>query len=511
MVVKDRTPDLYTALLAILFWVVVPTRSSSSEPGSLGMFEDQADVGGPLANPGSAAYDAQNQAYTIQGSGANMWSDRDEFHLVWKRMKGDFILVTRAQFVGQGVEAHRKIGWIVRSGLDSSSPHVSAAVHGDGLTALQFRRTRGGVTEEVRSSVQGPDVIQLERRGSTYTLSVARFGDPLMSEQVSDLALGDDVYVGLFVCAHNKDVVEKAVFHNVRITVPAKDGFVPYRDYIGSDIEILDVDTGDRRIIHTSPDSLQAPNWTPDGKALIYNSNGRLYRLDLATKTATIIDTGLATSNNNDHLLSFDGKWLGISHHSQEDGGRSNVYIVPTQGGQPRRITANGPSYLHGWSPDGRSLIYNGERDGEFDIYTISIDGGEETRLTDAKGLDDGSEYTPDGRSIYFNSSRTGTMQIWRMRPDGSDPGQVTHDEYHNWFPHVSPDGKQIAFLSFSKDVAPTDHPFYQQVMIRMMPVAGGRPKAIAYVYGGQGTINVPSWSPDSRRLAFVSNTDRGR
>jgi TolB protein len=495
------------AFMAILFWVVVPTRSSFSQPSPLGMFEGQADVGQVL-HPGTATYDAQGQEYTIQGSGTNMWFDQDEFHLEWKRLKGDFILSTSARFVGKGVEAHRKIGWIVRTSLDPNSPHINAVVHGDGLTALQFRRTRGGATEEVRSSIQGPDVIQLERKGSTYIMSVARFGDPFATEKISDLALSDEIYVGLFVCAHNKDVVEKGVFRNVRITVPAKDGFVPYQDYIGSHIEILDVNNGDRKIIFSSPNSLQAPNWTPDGKALIYNSNGCLYRLNLDTGTPTVIDTGPATSNNNDHVLSFDGKWLGISHHGQDDGGKSIIYTLPVQGGQPKRITAKGPSYLHGWSKDGRSLIYTGQREGEFDIYKISVEGGQETRLTDAKGLDDGSEYTPDGKTIYFNSTRTGTMQIWRMKPDGRDPEQVTKDEYNNWFPHVSPDGKQVVFLSFSKDVSPTDHPFYKQVYIRLMPITGGQSKVIAYVYGGQGTINVPSWSPDSRKVAFVSNTD---
>jgi TolB protein len=384
-------------------------------------------------------------------------------------------------------------------------------VHGDGLTALQFRRTRGGATEEVRSTLQAPDVIQLERKGSTYIMSVARFGDLFATSQVSDLALGDEVYVGLFVCAHNKDVVEKGVFRNVRITVPAKPDFVPYRDYLGSNLEILDVDSGDLKTIHRAPGSIQAPNWTQDGKTLIYNSSGRLYRFDLATGTPGVIDTGPATNNNNDHVLSFDGKRLGISNHSQEDGGVSIVYTLPIGGGQPKRITAKGPSYLHGWSPDGRFLIYTGERNAEFDIYRISAEGGEETRLTNAKGLDDGSEYAPDGKTIWFNSSRTGSMQLWRMNPDGSNPQQVTSDDYNNWFPHVSPDGKRIVFLSFSKDVSPTDHPFYKHVYIRMMPVSGGESKVIAYLYGGQGTINVPSWSPDSKKIAFVSNTDMGK
>jgi Tol biopolymer transport system component len=339
-------------------------------------------------------------------------------------------------------------------------------------------------------------------------MSVARMGEPFSSEEVTDLALGDEVYVGLFVCSHNADVVERATFDNVRVVVPAKDDFVPYRDYIGSRLEVLEVATGARRVVYSAPGSLQAPNWTADGKALIYNSDGRLYRFDLAKGTPTLVDTGTATHNNNDHVLSFDGKWLAISNHSEADANASIAYVVPATGGEPRRVTPKGPSYVHGWSPDGKHLVYTGERDGAFDIYRIAVAGGDEVRLTTANGLDDGPEYTPDGSRIYFNSVRSGLMQIWRMRPDGSGQEQVTDDGFNNWFPHVSPDGRTIVFLSFERDVSPGDHPFYKQVYIRAMPVGGGMPKVLAYVYGGQGTINVPSWSPDGRRIAFVSNTD---
>jgi Tol biopolymer transport system component len=282
---------------------------------------------------------------------------------------------------------------------------------------------------------------------------------------------------------------------------------VPYRDYIGSNLETVSVATGERRVLHTSKGSLQAPNWTTDGRALVYNSDGRLYRFDLASRDATLIDTGFATANNNDHVLSFDGRTLGISHHSADDGGRSVVYTVPVTGGVPRRVTPNSPSYLHGWSPDGRQLVYTGERGGEFDIYRIPAEGGEEERLTTASGLDDGSEYSPDGQWIYFNSARTGRMQIWRMRPDGSNQEQLTRDDFNNWFPHLSPDGRSVALLSYGPDVAPDDHPFYRQVYLRLMRPDGSGLRVLAYLYGGQGSINVPSWSPDSSQLAFVSNT----
>jgi TolB protein len=501
---KNRISS-FKVMLAIIGLFIPPVSFPQPEP--LGIFDRQDDIG-KISKPGSATYDAENQEYTIQGSGDNMWFDHDAFHFVWKRMKGDFILTTRARFIGEGVEAHRKIGWLVRSSLDSDSAHVNAAVHGDGLTSLQFRRAKGGLTEEVKSSLTGADVIQLERKGDAYTMSVARFGGPFVTQKIWDLKLGSEVYAGLYVCSHNNGVIEKALFRDVRITVPAREGFVPYRDYIGSNLETLAIDTGNRKIIYRSHESIQAPNWTPDGKALIYNSGGRLYRFDLARKIPVAIDTGFATSNNNDHVLSFAGGMIGISHHSKEDQNKSIIYTLPVQGGTPKRVTAKGPSYLHGWSPDGKFLIYTGERDAEFDIYKISAEGGEETRLTTAKGLDDGSEYSPDGKYIYFNSARTGSMQIWRMKQDGSDQQQITSDEYNNWFPHISPDGKWIVFLSFSKEVAPDDHPFYKQVYLRLMSVEGGKPRVIAYVYGGQGTINVPSWSPDSKQVAFVSNTD---
>jgi TolB protein len=488
------------------------TVGTPAQQSSLGLFQGETDVG-QVTRRGSVTYDAGGEQYTIAGSGANMWFDRDAFHFVWRRIQGNFILTARAQFNGPGVEPHRKFGWSVRSGLESGSPHVTAAVHGDGLVALQFRRATGAATEEIRSPVPGADIVQLERHGDRYILSVARFGDTLTAVRLADLPLGDSVYVGLFVCSHNDTVVERAAFRDVRITAPARDSFVPYQDYIGSNLEILDVATGDRTIVYRSPESLQGPNWTKDGKALLYNSNGLLYRFDLAARQPAVLNTGYATSNNNDHVLSFDGRTLGISHHSSADHNASIVYTVPLEGGTPRRVTKLGPSYLHGWSPDGKFLVYTGQRGGEFDVYRISAEGGDETRLTSAPGLDDGPEYSPDGEYIYFNSVRSGTMQIWRMRADGSAQEQVTSDQYNNWFPHVSPDGRWIVFLSFMKDVAPNDHPFYKHVYLRLMPAAeGGRSaRVVGYVYGGQGTINVPSWSPDSRRVAFVSNSDLRR
>lgn len=468
----------------------------------VGAFDQHGDIG-PVKIPGSASYDPATEEYRLQASGANMWLGKDEFHFAWKKLKGDFIIQAKVEFVGEGVDPHRKLGLMVRANLEPGSPHVNVSRHGDGLTSLQFRRSAGADTEETRSEVNGPDVLQLERKGDTYTMSVARFGDVYSSKQLSDVKLGDEAYVGIYLCSHNPDVSEKAILRNVRLIRPARDAFVPYREYIGSQVELLDVETGARRIVHSVADSIQAPNWTSDGKRLIMNRNGRIYSFDLASSTISTIDTGSLVTNNNDHALSFDGKMLGLS-----GGQPSRVYTVPVGGGTPTQVTPVGPSYLHGWSPDGRFLAFTGQRNGDFDVYLVPAAGGPEQRLTTAPGLDDGPEFTPDGQWIYFNSTRTGRMQVWRMRPDGSQQQQLTFDDFNNWFPHVSPDGKSIVFITYGPEIPAADHPWYKRVYLRKMPRDGGKPTVVAYVYGGQGSINVNSWAPDSRRIAFVSNSD---
>ncbi len=473
---------------------------------SLNLFENQTDVGS-VQIPGSCEYDPEQQLYTIAGAGANIWGDHDDFHFVWRRMRGNFILTTRAAFIGAGVNPHRKLGWMVRASLQTGAPALSTGIHGDGLVSLQFRRASGGQTEEVRAPISGADVVQLERQGSTYILSVAHFGEPFTTVQVSDIDLGEEVYVGLYVCSHEENVVEKATFQDVRIVKPVQPGFDRGRDPFGSRLEVLEVASGHRKILYEAEDVFEAPNWTRDGRALIYNSAGRLFRFDLQTKTPAFIDTGDVVQNNNDHVLSFDGTMLAISSHTGAQH-HSMIYTVPLQGGRPKQITPTGPSYLHGWSPDGKFLVFTGQRSGVFDIYRVPAEGGPEMRLTTTPGLDDGPEYTPDGKYIYFNSTRSGSMQIWRMQPDGSQQEQLTSDEYNNWFPHISPDGKWVIFVTYlAGEVEPSDHPAAKRVYLRRMPLDGGAPQVLAYLYGGQGTMNVPSWSPDSKKVAFVSNT----
>ncbi|MFW5686497.1 MAG: TolB family protein [Spirochaetota bacterium] len=471
----------------------------------LGVFAGQTDVGS-VGSPGSCDFNAETATYTVKGSGQNIWDDHDDFHLVWRRMRGDFIVTAHAAFVGEGTNAHRKLGWMARASLDTRAAHASAAVHGDGLLSLQYRPRTGEETREAKAPIAHADVVQLERRGDTFIMSVARFGEPFVSVAVDDLALGDDLYVGLFVCSHEDEIVEASVFSNVRLVVPARPEAIRSVHY-HSRLEILDVASGARKLLYETDDTIEAPNWTRDGKALIYNTGGRLWRFDLESRESKMIDTGAIVRNNNDHVLSFDGETLAISSHEGENHA-SIVYTVPVTGGTPNQVTATGPSYLHGWSQDDRFLVYTAERGGQYDIYRIPVAGGEEEQLTNEPGLDDGPEYDPDGTFIYFNSVRSGRMQIWRMAPDGSNPEQLTDDEYNNWFPHVSPDGSAIAYVSYLVgETEPGDHPPGKRVSIRVMPCAGGPIRTVAYLYGGQGTMNVPSWSPDSKRLAFVSYT----
>jgi hypothetical protein len=480
---------------------------------ALGQFEGHADVGSPRL-AGSAAYNAVSQEYTLTAAGANMWAARDEFHFAWKKMTGDFILQARVELLGKGVDPHRKLGWIVRSTLDDDSPYADAAIHGDGLTSLQVRKTKGAATEQVTSAITGADVVQLERKGSTYTMSVARFGEPFTVSTVSDLALGDEVYAGLFLCSHNPDVVEKAVFRDVRIIRPAKDGFVPYRDYIGSHLEILDVASGHRQVVHSAADPFEAPNWTRDGRALIYNTSGRVE--GRGASSASTWPRGSPRSSTP------PSRTATTTTTSCPSTGPCSPSATRARATTSRRSTpspwrAGRRSASRPWgrrtSTDGRrtgsSSSTPGGRDNEFDIYRIPSDGsGPEVNLTKSKGLDDGPEYSPDGRYVYFNSLRSGTMQIWRMDADGSHPQQVTRRRVQQLVPAPLADGQWIAFLSFPKDVPPADHPYYKRVYLRLMPTGSGFPRVIAYIYGGQGTVNVPSWSPDGRMLAFVSNSD---
>jgi TolB protein len=506
-------------LAVLVATLLVPAFGSAQ---ALGIFEAHEDVGMVL-HAGSTAYDTKTGTYTLRGSGANMWNTADGFQFAWKKMTGDVEISADIAFANLTGNQHKKAVLILRQSLDADSVYVDVAVHANGHAGLQFRDEKGGTTHEISSGTLTPRAnwqdaavppvsrIRLTRRGNYAYVSVGGSGSTFNYDGESiSVPFEGNFYVGIGVCSHNKDVIEEAKFSNVEIKSPPAAG----QTTLYSTLENVAIGTGIRQVIYVSQGRFEAPNWMRDGSYFFFNRNGHLEKLPIAGGTPTVIDTGFANRLNNDHGISPDGTQVAISDTSQETksgaGTASHdslVYIVPVAGGVPRRVTQNGPSYWHGWSPDGKTLAFVGQRNGEFDIYTIPVSGGggnnNETRLTTAKGLDDGPEYSPDGEYIYFNSERTGHMQIWRMKPDGSGQEQVFSDEYNDWFPHISPDGKWMVFLTYEKDV--TGHPENKDVMLRLMSLADKKITVLAKLFGGQGTINVPSWSPDNKSVAFVS------
>jgi TolB protein len=490
------------AAIALVLGLTMTTRNRGvCQTQRIGEFTAQTDVGETL--PGSAEFNPLTLEYRVTGGGENMWEGTDAFHYVWRRASGDMVLTSDVVIEGTAGVEHRKAGWVVRQTLDPDSPYISAVIHADGLTSMQFRETKGGTTKEVRSELVRPLGLRLERNGGTFTLSAAMEGKPFQVAGSTELKLQDPVYVGLAVCSHDVKALETATFRRVNL-----EGDQFYGEGIGqpeeSVLETVSVDGKNRRVVYRSDKRFEAPNWSRDGNSLIFNQGGKLYTIPVTGGKPKVLDTGSAVHCNNDHGLSPDGKWLAISN---SPGDSSLVYVVPSTGGEPREVVSKGPAYWHGWSADAKTLAFVGERGGNFDIYSVPVAGGKETRLTEADGLDDGPDYSPDGKYIYFNSERTGLMQIWRMRADGSHPEQITDDGHADWFPHPSPDGKWLVFISFDKNVK--THPPSKNVVLRVLELRkgepAGAPRDLVKLFGGQGTMNVPSWSPDSKSLAFVS------
>jgi TolB protein len=485
-----------------MIWILgIVAFASCNKAPDLGIFQGNNDIGN-VGYAGSVVFDPADSTYMVSGGGTNMWFTKDELHYVWKKMSGDVSIAADIEWIGEGVEAHRKACLIIRQDLDTGSVYADAALHGDGLTSIQYREVKNGVTREVQSNITSPTRLRIEKTGDDLSMSLAQ-GDGALepSGGTFKLPFTEPFYIGLGVCAHNNDTIETAIFSNVKIE--AMNNTPDSLKKTESTLEIIAIASFDRRVVYHTRDHIEAPNWTPDGGSLIFNSGGLLYRIPVKGGDPELIPTGFARRINNDHGISPDGSQLVIS--DQTETGSSMIYILPIEGGEPRKITPLGPSYWHGWSPDGKTLTYCAERNGNYDIYTIPVRGGKETRLTTAEGLDDGPEYSPDGKYIYFNSVRTGTMQIWRMKPDGSEQEQVTTDQYNDWFAHPSPDGRWIAYVTFGTDVPAGSHPPNKDVMLRLMDLESKEVRVMAKLFGGQGTINVPSWSPDSRNVAFVS------
>jgi Tol biopolymer transport system component len=503
----------------ILLLISTVMNMAGAQDKTIGIFRSSADIGNPKIK-GSVNYSPADQSYTLKGAGYNIWFERDEFRYLYTPIKGDFILTANFEFQGKGKEAHRKTGWMVRESTDEKSRHITATVHGDGLTVMQWRPETGASMRDPQDELFAKDsaynVIQIERAGKKITMRAAHNGKPLDVIGSFDMTtLPDEVLAGPFICSHNPDVSEEVKIWNVRIDKPVPEDYNPGKlGYLGCRMEIVNISDSKRKVIWEKDGRFEAPNWMPDGKRLLFNMDGLIYTIPVTGGNYMPLNTGTVKNCNNDHGISFDGKWLAISSSKPgSQNGGSAVFVLPLTGGEPKLVTEQTPSYFHGWSPNNTDLVYVAMRDGKkvYNVYRSSRLGGKEVALTDIEAGQhvDGCEYSPDGKYIYYNGNHTGTMQLWRMKPDGTGREQLTFDNYNNWFPHISPDGKWIFFISFPMDIDPNSHPSYKRVMLRLMPVTLGETKVIAYLYGGQGTINVPSWSPDSKHVAFVSNSGR--
>jgi TolB protein len=509
-------PVELTFRLILLLTVLLPALvrgGDDSSGGAPSLFSGQTDIGAPQ-KAGTLDYNPVAGVYTIGGAGANIWAKADSFHFVWEKFEGNVALAADISFLGTGGNPHRKAVLMIRQTLDPDSSYVDAALHGNGLASLQFRESAGDVTHEVQAVVTAPRRLCLEKSGDTLYLLTADADGVLHPTGCSvKLHFKGACYVGLGVCAHDADAFEKVTFSRVTMGAP-----VLVASRVVSSLETMAIASGDRRCIYYSGEVIASPHIVGNGSAVLCNEDGHIAELTLQTlgggrppssmiSPPRVIDTGSARKIESGAGLTPDGKTLILTDTSHRGGPR--IYTQPLTGGALKQITPLGPSWWHGISPDGRTLVYAGKRHGKFGIFTISVEGGTERRLTTTDALDDGPDYSPDGRWIYFNSDRTGHMQLWRMNPDGGALEQITKDEANNWFPHPSPDGKWLLFLAGLSRAEMGKNPHDQEVMLKIAPVSGGRvdlsqTRILARFNGGVGTIDVPSWSGDSALIAYV-------
>ena len=494
-------PPLSFSLLALCGLSLLPLAGHAQ---SLGLFDSQSDVGS-VTPPGTATYDPATATYTLTSAGANLWGTTDGFHFLWKKISGDAVLTADIAFPDTAGDhsPHRKAILILRQTLDASSAYADAALHGAGLTALQYRRTDGGITEGLELNIAAPARLRIEKLGDTFTMYLAAAPNAPLHQvgAGTQLHLADPFYIGIGLCSHDPNKTEKAVFSHVTLDQPAP---LPSTLALYSTLNTIGDDPDFRRdvIVWSAQAHFEAPNWTRDGKTLIFNQDGKIMTVPADGGTPQPLNIGDATHCNGSHGLSPDGKWIAISCATPGKP-ESRVYIVPFTGGEPTVVTEHPNSYFHSWSPDGKTIIFTRPDHGSGNIFAISVDGSEEHALTTGTGISDDPDCSPDGQYIYFNSDRGGTMQIWRMHPDGSSPEQITSDDYVNWTPHVSPNGKSIVFISYEKGT--TGHPANKPIELRIMSLDDRKIHVLFQLTGGSGTMNVPSWAPDSKHLSFVS------
>ncbi len=498
---------LRRALIApVLFALSLsPLTLIAQSAGSLGIFEGQTDIG-TVTPPGTLTFKAHTSVYTINAAGWDLWAANDGFHYAWKKLSGDLSLSADIDFPKKTGNHHRyrKAVLMIRQSLDADSAYVDVAQHGNGMAALQYRRAKGADTQDIELNIAKPSRVRLEKRGDVYTLFLSMHGEPLHQAGASiNLHLDAPFYVGIGVSAHNATVPEKATFANLelkQLTPPDS----PAKMVLYSTVQAIKVAEREATVINSQAARAQAPNWSRDGKFIVFNQDGHMYQAPATGGgTPPLIDTGSATGCTGSHGLSPDGKWIAITCAGPGHPER-RVSIIPITGGEPRILTQQS-AWFHSWSPDGKTILFTrpGAQRGSGNIFAIPVEGGTETALTTGTGLSDDPDFSPDGKWVYFNTDRWGGMQIGRMHPDGTQVEQVTSDQFRNWTPHPSPDGKMIVFISYAPDV--TTHAANKDIALRILSTTDNSIRTLVNLVGGDGSMNVANWSPDSKSLAFVS------
>jgi Tol biopolymer transport system component len=502
--------------LARRFWVIAAGaalvcgaagfgQENAEGHSALGIFESQSDIG-KVNPPGTVSFDPVSGAYTVASAGWDLWAPNDAFHMVWKKVSGDVSLTADIELAPPSAasQPNRKAFLMFRQTLDPDSMYADAAVHGTGETALQERHTKGDTTQDIYFDLGAPKTVRLEKCGDMITLFVSMKGEPLHQAGASiKLHFAEPFYAGLGVCSHRDGALETATFSHVELS-PLTTPQSPAPKVLYSTLKTIGIDNNMRRafVVLTGQGQMEAPNWSRDGKTLIFDRGGRLWTVPVSGGEVSAIEIGGLTDCTGSHGLSPDGKWLAATCTMPDHPGR-RVYVVPSAGGTPRMVTANPNSYFHSWSPDGKTILFTRPANGSLNIFAIAAEGGDETALTTGTGTSDDPDYSADGQYIYFNSDRASGMQVFRMQPDGSHVEQMTFDERRNWTAHPSPDGKSVLFLSYASDV--TGHPANKDVMLRILDPETKKVRDLVEIVGGSGTDNVPNWAPDGKHFAFVS------
>jgi len=493
-----KTSSIAAIVFSALWFAQSAPALGQSTSNAVGIFDGGSDIG-EVVHPGIAHYDATKKTYTITAAGENMWSTKDAFYFVWKKVSGNVDLSADIRFPQEGGRAHRKAVLIFKQDLTADGVYADAALHGSGLTALQYRRARGTTTQDVELNIDLPQTAHIVKRGDNITMFLSMHGEkPHQAGAAIKLHFEEPFYVGIGVCSHDKDVADTAVFSNVKLKKPGP--LAVNKLVIFSTLQTIQTADNFRRsmMVRTQRGRIGAANWTKDGQTLYFNRDGQIWKTDILGTSQERVNVGNLWCDDN-HGLSPDNRFLAISC-AQARGQATTIYVIPLNGEKTRRLTQEGSAEFHGWSPEGTMIAFAGTRNDHSDIFTLPAQGGPESRLT-FSGINDGPDFGPDGK-IYFNSNRSGTMQIWRMNADGTQPEQMTTDNAEDWFPHVSSDGKQMVYLSYAKGTQ--GHPADRDVELRIMNLHDGQVRVVVDLFGGDGTLNAPSWSPDNHHLAFT-------